>query len=660
MPGSTMTRTSSLSDAVLRDIAGATVFARGQAYLAEERVTIRKSNATEVAADVSGTDDYRTRLWFEAGELHSTCSCPHADEGAFCKHMVATALAWRDSLGAAPAEKRRKAPAPPATAEAAPQRRRRTPRRAAALPRRAGQVILKSPVAKGLQIQPAIGEREFAHRAFTPQVTAPRLLQTAENPRRCLRSGDRGTPELRFLGSWLAEQLLQAATADPVLEKRLLLAARTRRAGDDLKALEKALSEAIANPGVLDWRSPNRFARRLDAPIDHLAQLLDAGRAQAALGGCLYLLQRLLAIYEPSDDSGGSISERVRYLGRLTDKALRAVKPGKVVALKVVDLALADQWAVFDDADHTEWFDAAGRAAFEAEIEKRFRALKPLPPGKSRFTSGDDRFRLQSWMERIAQRRGDIDRLVALRLGGDDVSAYDHLRAAEALEDAGRLRDATALLERAARQFDEERLLLKLEQNYRRDGCDADADALLWRRFEQRPRREGFAQLLAAAGKRWLEWRERACAAIAAAEAANLAQVRKWQRDAVADPGLRLACLVEEGRIDEAAALAESQPLPIRTLEDALRLLADKRPETAFNLLRRWLPHALRDSGISHYQRVGEMPLDVGRHQPAVRFASFLAQLRAEQARRPPRVEILDGVARQLAGTAAGRAGGRS
>jgi tetratricopeptide (TPR) repeat protein len=258
-------------------------------------------------------------------------------------------------------------------------------------------------------------------------------------------------------------------------------------------------------------------------------------------------------------------------------------------------------------------------------------------------------------MEQIAQRRGDVGSLVALMLGGEDVSAYDHLRAAEALEDAGRLRDATALLERAARQFDDDRLLLKLEQNYRRDGCDADADALLWRRFEQRPRRESFAQLLTAAGKRWPDWRDRAYAAIAAVEAADLGQAKKWQRDAVADPGLRLACLVEEGRIDEAAGLAESQPLPIRTLDAALRLLADKRPETAFHLLHRWLPHALRDSGISHYQRVGDMLLDVGRHQPAVRFASFLAQLRAEQARRPRLVEILDGVARQLAGAPVGR-----
>lgn len=578
-----------LSDAVLRDTAGATIFARGQAYLAEQRVTIRKASAAEVAADVSGNDEYRTRLWFKDGELHSTCTCPHADEGAFCKHMVAAALAWRDSLGSEPAGEPRETAA--AGTDAAP-------RRSAADERR--EVLL------GFLVEQEKG--------------------------------------------WLADQLLQAATNDPVLEKRLLLAARTRRAEDDPKALERALSEAIANPGVLDWRGSNRFARRLDAPIDHLAQLLDTGRAQVALGGCLYLLKRLLAIYERSDDSGGAIGERVHYLGRLAEKALRAVKPGKAVALKIVDLALADRWSVFGDADHTQWFDPPGLAAFEAEIGKRFRALKPLPPGKSRFTSGDNRFELQSWMERIARQRGDVDGLVALMLGGDDVSAHDHLRAAEALEQAGRLRDATALLERAVRKFDDERLLLKLEQNYRRDGCDEDANALLWRRFERRPRRETFAQLLAAAGTLWPGWRERAYAAVAAAETADLEQVKKWQRDAVVDPGLRLACLVEEGRIDEASKLAESQPLPLRTLDTALRLLADKRPETAFGLLRRWLPHELRQSSVSHYQRVGDMLLDVGRHQPAVRFASFLAQLRAEQARRPRLVEILDGVARQLAG----------
>lgn len=581
--------TARLSDAVLRDLADAAVFARGQSYFDEQRVTVRKVSATEIAADVSGSDEYRTRLWFEGDELHSTCTCPHAEEGAFCKHMVATALAWRDSLGDEHEGKPHKGAAPAAD---------NAPRRSAADSRR-------------------------------------------EVLRRFLVEQSKG---------WLADQLLQAATSEPVLERRLLLAARTQQAEQDPKALERALSEAIASPGVLDWRGSNRFAHRLDAPIDHLAQLLDAGRAEAALGGCLYLLKRLLAIYERSDDSGGAIGERVHYLGRLVEKALRAVKPGKAIALKFVDLALADHWSVFGDADHTQWFDAPGLAAFEAEIEKRFRALQPLPPGKSRFTSGDDRFELQSWMESIAQRRGDVDGLVALMLGGEDVSAYDHLRAAEALERAGRLRDATALLERAAKRFDDDRLLERLEQIYRRDGCDADADALLWRRFEQRPQHETFAQLHAAAGKRWSEWRERAYGVVAKAEAATLQQSRKWQRDAVADPGLRMTCLLVEGRIDEAAVLAESQPLPLRTLDAALRQFARLRPETAFALLRRWLPDALRNANVSQYQRVGEVLLDVGRHQSAVRFASFLAQLRVEQARRPRLVEILDGVARQLQG----------
>lgn len=73
-----------LSDAVLGDLTGATVFARGQACFDEQRVTVRKASTTEVAADVSGSVECRARLWFEDDELHSTCTCPHAEEGAFC------------------------------------------------------------------------------------------------------------------------------------------------------------------------------------------------------------------------------------------------------------------------------------------------------------------------------------------------------------------------------------------------------------------------------------------------------------------------------------------------------------------------------------------------------------------------------------------------
>jgi uncharacterized Zn finger protein len=50
-------------------------------------------HAGVVVAKVAGTADYRVRLWVEDGLAHS-CDCPLGLDGEFCKHCVATGLAW--------------------------------------------------------------------------------------------------------------------------------------------------------------------------------------------------------------------------------------------------------------------------------------------------------------------------------------------------------------------------------------------------------------------------------------------------------------------------------------------------------------------------------------------------------------------------------------
>ena len=45
-------------------------------------------------ATVVGTCRYKTSLTVKNGFLHGNCSCPLGDEGEFCKHLVATGLAF--------------------------------------------------------------------------------------------------------------------------------------------------------------------------------------------------------------------------------------------------------------------------------------------------------------------------------------------------------------------------------------------------------------------------------------------------------------------------------------------------------------------------------------------------------------------------------------
>ncbi|MDQ1657111.1 MAG: hypothetical protein QOD41_2194 [Cryptosporangiaceae bacterium] len=78
------------SDADLRELAGARPYERGSRYLG------KILSVTEVpggaVAVVQGTDPYLVRLGGRDGQLTGGCSCPFAQEGAFCKHCVAVGL----------------------------------------------------------------------------------------------------------------------------------------------------------------------------------------------------------------------------------------------------------------------------------------------------------------------------------------------------------------------------------------------------------------------------------------------------------------------------------------------------------------------------------------------------------------------------------------
>ncbi len=83
-----------ITRASLAECAGPTIFQRGLAYFDEGAVTRLRDIGHKVGARVYGSEPYEIELWTDGVEFHYDCTCPHAAEGNFCKHCVATGLAF--------------------------------------------------------------------------------------------------------------------------------------------------------------------------------------------------------------------------------------------------------------------------------------------------------------------------------------------------------------------------------------------------------------------------------------------------------------------------------------------------------------------------------------------------------------------------------------
>jgi uncharacterized Zn finger protein len=88
-----------VTERTVRRMADARSFERGQAYFAAGLVRRLTVDGASVTATVEGTSIYRIRLETTVDGLDGQCSCPYGQEGVFCKHCVATALAWLEAGG---------------------------------------------------------------------------------------------------------------------------------------------------------------------------------------------------------------------------------------------------------------------------------------------------------------------------------------------------------------------------------------------------------------------------------------------------------------------------------------------------------------------------------------------------------------------------------
>lgn len=84
-----------LSDRQLTMLAGEAAFGRGVEYYREGMVVGWNRKGATITADVEGSQRYRVVLKLSKRGLDGGCDCPASEGIDFCKHCVATALAYR-------------------------------------------------------------------------------------------------------------------------------------------------------------------------------------------------------------------------------------------------------------------------------------------------------------------------------------------------------------------------------------------------------------------------------------------------------------------------------------------------------------------------------------------------------------------------------------
>ena len=580
-----------LDIASIEALAGRRSFDRGVEYVVDGRVGEITTSDDTIEAMVRGTDPYSVRISAVHGRIVGLCPCPMGEGGAFCKHCVALSLAW---------------------------------------------------------VEPAAG-RIWGDRPRGPSarhVTLERPETWWDEPT-VASDASGGDPVRAYLEAMDADELIDLiedeSARDDTLRRRLELRAQAAST-DGVRNLRRALDRATAVHGFLDYAEAPTWAAGVEDVADAIESAIGKGHADAVIGLAERGLERVSAAIEKSDDSDGYHGDLLRRFEEIHLAACRAAGPDPVkLARDMFRQELASDWDVFSGAveRYAEVLGEEGLAEYRRLAEDEWSkvpAREPDPDRRPRARSHHD-FTVTQMMESLARAVGDVDELIAVK-ARDLSSAYCFLELAQVCRDAGRADEALDWAERGLEAFPvhtDGRLVEFLTVAYLERARGAEAVALAWSSFEERPELEPY-QLLKRAAEgtgAWDAWRPRALERVRAAhrhpEAAGttLVSIHDW-----------------EGEYDAAWAAAHEFGCDRYRLSRLAKRTEDSHPEDAMAAFKAEVAEVLKMADRRNYahaigllRRIERISAGLGRQGD---FRAYATAVREDNRRRPSFCSMFD------------------
>ena len=424
----------------------------------------------------------------------------------------------------------------------------------------------------------------------------------------------------------LEDLLLAQVRRDAHLRRQLQLAAAGELdRGVDLEHYRGMVDAAASlDPygGFVAWKDGYEWSQGIDAVLEALTELFDAGHAEAVVELTERLHRRLEDVLDAVDDSGGILTTAADDAGQLHAAACAQARPDpRALARRLVVHQLEDELPTFEGAPvaYRDALGEVGLATYAEEVEARWRRLPAREPGDPReFDS--TRARLDGMMRAVVEADGDVDRLLEV-LAHDRSQPARYVELLDLCERAGRREQALDFAREGRVHYpDDHRLVERYVGLLWDEGRHDEALSAQLELFRRLPYLPAYQRLqeLAARIDRQEPWRAAAMESIAAHEEEQSERRRGEPKRPGAgygvrgrslgpDRSLRVSILLWEGEVEEAWRHAVAGGCDEGQWETLARKRAASHPADARWVYESQLEAALVPASDGAYERVVEL-----------------------------------------------------
>ena len=438
--------------------------------------------------------------------------------------------------------------------------------------------------------------------------------------------------------AFLVAMIVELAERDPALFRKLEIASAADGADDKTLAvrLNKAIDQATATRGYVEYREAGRWAGGVDEALDAL-DALDSRHDRLLLKLAERAIGRIESAIEFIDDSNGECGALLERARDIHIRAARGARPDPVALAR--DLYERETGAATEHSMTRPGFTLTFSAKRDwpntaCSRPKRGRSCR-RSTGRAQRKAEGDYDGLSEILDRFAERDGDVETRIALR-AKDLSSPWKYLELAEFCLKHKGADEALRWAEEGLWTFEDgpsdARLVLFAANLLMKADRRGEAEAVLKCAFERAPDFNVY-----------LRWRE------AGGEAARDQALALVERLAAAETGpsfghpadLGVKILMHEKQFDMAWAMTRKYRVSRTVKEGLARESEADHPREALEVYAQRVDELANGGGNRAYEEAAGLIARMGRLRAAAEQAAYVATLKERFGRRRNFVKLL-------------------